>query len=92
MTASEYGLKAQDAPRQMHYIELVVEADRLRSSGPGCHLPGMGPVKSWKIVMNMSMPLLATATGNTKKKPARTVEILAMNLSMENRYGNTGGL
>ena len=43
MTATEYGLKAQDAARQMHYVDPSLQLIACGSSGPfDADVPGMG--------------------------------------------------
>ena len=44
MTATEYGLKAQDAARQMRYVDPLAKARGVRLQRPGdAYLSGMGP-------------------------------------------------
>jgi len=91
MTASEYGLKAQDAARQMHYIDPSLRLIACGSSGPG-----MPTYLEWdrEVLENcyeyVDALSLHRYIGNTKEETGEdSSKYLAMNLSMEKQIMET---
>jgi alpha-N-arabinofuranosidase len=91
MTAAEYGLKAQDAARQMHYIDPSLRLIACGSSGPG-----MPTYLEWdrEVLENcyeyVDALSLHRYIGNTKEETGEdSSKYLAMNLSMEKQIMET---
>jgi alpha-N-arabinofuranosidase len=91
MTAAEYGLKAQDAARQMHYIDPSLRLIACGSSGPG-----MPSYLEWdrEVLENcyeyVDALSLHRYIGNTKEETGEdSSKYLAMNLSMEKQIMET---
>ena len=89
MTASEYGLKAQDAARQMHYIDPSLRLIACGSSGPG-----MPTYLEWdrEVLENcyeyVDALSLHRYIGNTKEETGEgSSKYLAMNRSMDITLG-----
>ncbi len=91
MTATEYGLKAQDAARQMHYVDPSLQLIACGSSGPfmPTYLEWDREVleQCYDYVDGLS---LHRYFGNTPEDTgADTTKFLAMNLSMEKQIAET---
>jgi alpha-N-arabinofuranosidase len=91
MTAAEYGLKAQDAARQMHYIDPSLRLIACGSSGPQ-----MPTYLEWdrEVLENcyeyVDALSLHRYIGNTKEETGEdSSKYLAMNLSMEKQIMET---
>ncbi len=91
MTAAEYGLKAQDAARQMHYIDPSLRLIACGSSGPA-----MPTYLEWdrEVLENcyeyVDALSLHRYIGNTKVETGEdSSKYLAMNLSMEKQIMET---
>jgi alpha-N-arabinofuranosidase len=91
MTATEYGLKAQDAARQMHYVDPSLQLIACGSSGPfmPTYLEWDREVleQCYDYVDGLS---LHRYFGNTKEDTGGdSSKFLAMNLSMEKQIAET---
>jgi len=91
MTATEYGLKAQDAARQMHYVDPSLQLIACGSSGPfmPTYLEWDREVleQCYDYVDGLS---LHRYFGNTTEETGRdSAKFLAMNLSMEKQIAET---
>jgi alpha-N-arabinofuranosidase len=91
MTASEYGLKAQDAARQMHAVDSSLQLIACGSSGPG-----MPTYLEWdrevleQCYDDVDALSLHRYLGNTQEETGRdSGKFLAMNLSMEQQIAET---
>src|SRR6202049_419181 len=91
MTATEYGLKAQDAARQMHYVDPSLQLIACGSSGP--FMPTYlewdreGLEQCYDHVDGLS---LHRYFGNTPQETGGdSAKFLAMNLSMERQIAET---
>jgi len=91
MTATEYGLKAQDAARQMHYVDPSLQLIACGSSGPfmPTYLEWDREVleQCYDYVDGLS---LHRYFGNTQEETGGdSAKFLAMNLSMERQIAET---
>jgi alpha-N-arabinofuranosidase len=91
MTATEYGLKAEDAARQMRYVDPSLQLIACGSSGPGVptYLEWDREVleQCYDYVDALS---LHRYIGNTKEETGEdSSKFLAMNLSMEKQIAET---
>ena len=91
MTAAEYGLKAEDAARQMHYIDPSLQLIACGSSGPGMptYLEWDREVleQCYDYVDGLS---LHRYVGNTPEETGTdSAKFVAMNLSMEQQIKET---
>jgi alpha-N-arabinofuranosidase len=91
MTATEYGMKAQDAARQMHYVDPSLKLIACGSSGPQMptYLEWDREVleQCYDYVDGLS---LHRYVGNTKEETGgESSKYLAMNLSMEKQIAET---
>jgi alpha-N-arabinofuranosidase len=91
MTATEYGLKAQDAARQMHYVDPSLQLIACGSSGPlmPTYLEWDREVleQCYDYVDGLS---LHRYVGNTPEETGSdSAKFLAMNLSMEKQIAET---
>jgi alpha-L-arabinofuranosidase len=91
MTATEYGLKAQDAARQMHYVDPSLQLIACGSSGPlmPTYLEWDREVleQCYDYVDGLS---LHRYVGNTAEETGNdSAKFLAMNLSMERQITET---
>jgi alpha-N-arabinofuranosidase len=91
MTATEYGLKAQDAARQMHYVDPSLQLVACGSSGPlmPTYLEWDREVleQCYDYVDGLS---LHRYVGNTTEETGGdSAKFLAMNLSMEKQIAET---
>src|SRR5437762_418485 len=91
MTATEYGLKAQDAARQMHAVDTSLKLIACGSSGPGMptYLEWDREVleQCYEYVDALSMHRYI---GNTKEETGEdSAKYVAMNLSMERQISET---
>ena len=78
MTATEYGMKAQDAARQMRAVDPSLKLIVCGSSGRGCRPIWSGTVKCWSSVMSMPMRCRYIAiSGTPKKRRAKTAPSLS---------------
>jgi len=91
MTATEYGLKAQDAARQMHAVDPSLKLIACGSSGPG-----MPTYLEWdREVLEQCYEYIDALSlhryiGNTKEETGGdSSKYLAMNLSMEQQIAET---
>jgi alpha-L-arabinofuranosidase len=91
MTATEYGLKAQDAARQMHAVDPTLKLIACGSSGPG-----MPTYLEWdREVLEQCYEYVDALSlhryiGNTKEETGDdSTKFLAMNLSMEQQIAET---
>jgi alpha-N-arabinofuranosidase len=91
MTASEYGYKAQDAARQMHYIDPSLQLIACGSSGPG-----MPSYLEWdREVLEQCYEYVDALSlhryvGNTPDETGNdSSKFVAMNLSMEKQIHET---
>jgi alpha-N-arabinofuranosidase len=91
MTATEYGLKAQDAARQMHAVDPSLKLIACGSSGPG-----MPTYLEWdREVLEQCYDYVDALSlhryiGNTKEETGGdSSKFLAMNLSMEQQIAET---
>jgi alpha-N-arabinofuranosidase len=91
MTATEYGLKAQDAARQMHAVDPSLKLVACGSSGPG-----MPTYLEWdREVLEQCYDYVDALSlhryiGNTKDETGESsARFLAMNLSMEQQIAET---
>jgi alpha-L-arabinofuranosidase len=91
MTATEYGLKAQDAARQMHAVDPSLKLIACGSSGPG-----MPTYLEWdREVLEQCYEYVDALSlhryiGNTKDETGEdSAKFLAMNLSMEQQIAET---
>ena len=91
MTATEYGLKAQDAARQMHYVDPSLKLIACGSSGPF-----MPTYLEWdREVLEQCYDYVDALSlhrylGNTKDETGgESSKYLAMNLSMEKQIAET---
>jgi alpha-N-arabinofuranosidase len=91
MTATEYGLKAQDAARQMHAVDPSLKLIACGSSGPG-----MPTYLEWdREVLEQCYEYVDALSlhryiGNTKDETGEnSSKFLAMNLSMEQQIAET---
>ena len=91
MTATEYGLKAQDAARQMRAVDPSLKLIACGSSGPG-----MPTYLEWdREVLEQCYEYVDALSlhryiGNTKEETdADSAKFLAMNLSMEQQIAET---
>jgi len=91
MTAAEYGLKAQDAARQMHAVDPSLKLIACGSSGPG-----MPTYLEWdREVLEQCYEYVDALSlhryiGNTKEETGgESAKFLAMNLSMERQISET---
>jgi alpha-N-arabinofuranosidase len=91
MTATEYGLKAQDAARQMHAVDPSLKLIACGSSGPG-----MPTYLDWdREVLEQCYEYVDALSlhryiGNTKEETGEdSTKYLAMNLSMEQQIRET---
>ena len=91
MTATEYGLKAEDAARQMHYIDPSLQLIACGSSGPG-----MPSYLEWdREVLEQCYDYVDALSlhryvGNTPEETGGdSAKFLAMNLSMEKQIKET---
>jgi len=91
MTAIEYGLKAQDAARQMHAVDPSLKLIACGSSGPG-----MPTYLEWdREVLEQCYDYVDALSlhryiGNTKDETGEnSAKFLAMNLSMEQQIAET---
>jgi alpha-N-arabinofuranosidase len=91
MTASEYGLKAQDAARQMHAVDPSLKLIACGSSGPG-----MPTYLEWdREVLEQCYEYVDALSlhryiGNTKEETGEdSAKYVAMNLSMERQISET---
>ena len=84
MTATEYGMKAQDAARQMRYVDPSLKLIACGSSGPG-----MPTYLEWdrevleQCYDNIDAISLHRYFNNAEETGSDTAKFLAMNLSME---------
>jgi len=84
MTATEYGLKAEDAARQMRYVDPSLKLVACGSSGPG-----MPTYLEWdREVLEQCYDYVDAISlhryfGNTEETGGESSKFLAMNLSME---------
>jgi alpha-L-arabinofuranosidase len=91
MTATEYGLKAQDAARQMHAVDPTLKLIACGSSGPG-----MPTYLEWdREVLEQCYDYVDALSlhryiGNTQDETGKdSAKFLAMNLSMEQQITET---
>ena len=91
MTATEYGLKAQDAARQMHAVDPSLKLIACGSSGPG-----MPTYLEWdREVLEQCYDYVDALSlhryiGNTEEETGKdSSKYLAMNLSMEKQIAET---
>jgi alpha-N-arabinofuranosidase len=91
MTAAEYGLKAQDAARQMHAVDPSLKLIACGSSGPG-----MPTYLEWdREVLEQCYEYVDALSlhryiGNTQEETGKdSAKFLAMNLSMEKQIAET---
>jgi alpha-L-arabinofuranosidase len=91
MTAAEYGLKAQDAARQMHAVDPSLKLIACGSSGPG-----MPTYLEWdREVLEQCYEYVDALSlhryiGNTKGETGEdSAKFVAMNLSMEKQIAET---
>jgi alpha-N-arabinofuranosidase len=91
MTATEYGLKAQDAARQMHAVDPSLKLIACGSSGPG-----MPTYLEWdREVLEQCYEYVDALSlhryiGNTKSETGEdSAKFVAMNLSMEQQIAET---
>ena len=91
MTATEYGLKAQDAARQMHAVDPSLKFIACGSSGPG-----MPTYLEWdREVLEQCYEYVDALSlhryiGNTQEETGKdSSKFLAMNLSMEKQIAET---
>jgi alpha-N-arabinofuranosidase len=91
MTAAEYGLKAQDAARQMHAVDPTLKLIACGSSGPG-----MPTYLEWdREVLEQCYDYVDALSlhryiGNTQDETGKdSAKFLAMNLSMEQQIAET---
>src|ERR1700733_5395313 len=91
MTATEYGLKAQDAARQMHAVDPSLKLIACGSSGPG-----MPTYLEWdREVLEQCYEYVDALSlhryiGNTQEETGKdSAKFLAMNLSMERQITET---
>jgi len=91
MTATEYGMKAQDAARQMHYVD-----PSLKLIACGSSHPGMPTYLEWdREVLEQCYERVAALSlhrylGNTQEETGNdSAKYLAMNLSMERQIAET---
>ena len=91
MTATEYGLKAQDAARQMHAVDPSLKLIACGSSGPG-----MPTYLEWdREVLEQCYEYVDALSlhryvGNTQEETGRdSSKFVAMNLSMERQIAET---
>ena len=91
MTATEYGLKAEDAARQMHYIDPSLQLIACGSSGPG-----MPSYLEWdREVLEQcydyvdALSLHRYVGNTTEETGGDSAKFLAMNLSMEKQIKET---
>src|ERR1700720_1473005 len=91
MTATEYGLKAEDAARQMRYVDPSLQLIACGSSGPG-----MPTYLEWdREVLEQCYDYVDALSlhryiGNTKQETGEdSSKFLAMNLSMEKQIAET---
>jgi len=91
MTATEYGMKAQDAARQMHAVHPSLKLIACGSSGPG-----MPTYLEWdREVLEQCYEYVDALSlhryvGNTKEETGgESSKFLAMNLSMERQIAET---
>jgi alpha-N-arabinofuranosidase len=91
MTATEYGLKAQDAARQMHAVDPSLKLIACGSSGPG-----MPTYLEWdREVLEQCYEYVDALSlhryiGNTEQETGKdSSKFLAMNLSMEQQIAET---
>jgi alpha-L-arabinofuranosidase len=91
MTATEYGMKAQDAARQMHAVDPSLKLIACGSSGPG-----MPTYLEWdREVLEQCYEYVDALSlhryiGNTKDETGEnSAKFLAMNLSMEQQIAET---
>jgi alpha-L-arabinofuranosidase len=91
MTAMEYGLKAEDAARQMHYIDPSLQLIACGSSGPG-----MPSYLEWdREVLEQCYEYVDALSlhryvGNTPEETGTdSAKFVAMNLSMEQQIHET---
>ncbi len=91
MTATEYGLKAQDAARQMHAVDPTLKLIACGSSGPG-----MPTYLEWdREVLEQCYEYVDALSlhryiGNTQDETGKdSAKFLAMNLSMEQQIAET---
>jgi alpha-N-arabinofuranosidase len=91
MTATEYGLKAQDAARQMHAVDPSLKFIACGSSGPG-----MPTYLEWdREVLEQCYDYVDALSlhryiGNTEEETGKdSSKFLAMNLSMEKQIAET---
>jgi alpha-L-arabinofuranosidase len=91
MTAAEYGLKAQDAARQMHAVDPTLKLIACGSSGPG-----MPTYLEWdREVLEQCYEYVDALSlhryiGNTQEETGKdSAKFLAMNLSMEQQITET---
>ena len=91
MTATEYGLKAQDAARQMHAVDPSLKLIACGSSGPG-----MPTYLEWdREVLEQCYEYVDALSlhryiGNTQEETGKDSEkFVAMNLSMEKQIAET---
>jgi alpha-L-arabinofuranosidase len=90
MTATEYGMKAQDAARQMRYVDDSVQLVACGSSGPNTptYLEWDREVleQCYEYVNGLS---LHRYLGNGNETGGDSSKFVAMNLSMEKQIGET---
>jgi alpha-L-arabinofuranosidase len=91
MTATEYGLKAQDAARQMHAVDPSLKLIACGSSGPG-----MPTYLEWdREVLEQCYEYVDALSlhryiGNTQEETGKdSTKFVAMNLSMEKQIAET---
>jgi alpha-L-arabinofuranosidase len=91
MTATEYGLKAEDAARQMRYVDPSLQLIACGSSGPG-----MPTYLEWdREVLEQCYDYVDALSlhryiGNTKEETGEdSSKFLAMNLTMEKQIAET---
>ena len=91
MTATEYGMKAQDAARQMHAVDPSLKLIACGSSGPG-----MPTYLEWdREVLEQCYDYVDALSlhryvGNTPEETAKdSAKFVAMNLSMEQQIAET---
>ena len=91
MTATEYGMKAQDAARQMHAVDPSLQTHRLRiERSRDADLSRVGPRGPRAVLRLRRWALAASLYRQHPGKPAGdSTKYLAMNLSMEKQIAET---
>jgi alpha-L-arabinofuranosidase len=90
MTATEYGMKAQDTARQMHYVDRSVQLIACGSSGPF-----MPTYLEWdrevleQCYENVDGLSLHRYLGNNQETGEDSAKYLAMNLTMDRQIAET---